>query len=127
MVGVLEGLAQAASRQSIGVNAMLDEVIAHGIGTALRQAGVVIVAARPVSLATDFDLLGLVTRIDDRKHLVQNAAAFLRQIRLIKRKVDAANSNRGRLSTVTIENFFNEQLPQSFISHQSFQFIDATA
>lgn len=27
MVGVLEGLAHAASRQSIGVNAMLDEVI----------------------------------------------------------------------------------------------------
>ena len=38
IVGVLEGLAHATSRQSIGVNAMLDEVIAHGIGTALRLA-----------------------------------------------------------------------------------------
>ena len=74
MVGVLEGLAHAASRQSIGVNAMLDEVIAHGIGTALRQTGVVLIATRPISPATDFDLLGLVTRIDDRKRLVQNAA-----------------------------------------------------
>ena len=40
MVGVLEGLAHAARRQSIGVNAMFNEVLTNGIGTTLGQTGV---------------------------------------------------------------------------------------
>ena len=39
MVGVLEGLAHAARRQSIGVNAMFNEVLTNGIGTTLGQTG----------------------------------------------------------------------------------------
>lgn len=80
LVGVLKGLAHAARSQSISINAMLDEVIANGVGTTLGQACVVLVAANPVGPAANFDLFRLVSRIDDRQCLVQNASAFFRKV-----------------------------------------------
>ena len=127
LVGVLEGFAHSACRQAIGINAMFNEVLANGIGTTLRQVGVVLVAADPVGPTTDFNLFRLVSRIDDRERLVQNTTAFFRKVRLVERKVDALNFNCGSLLAFTIEDFFDKALPQGLISHQSFKIVDTAA